>query len=128
MAGQGTEDTAKQFFNNTSLVRHKTRATYDTLIRQSRKMGRAATLAVGDASQTARQVLHKRPGRAHTHVDDINDLKKVVAHSHEVIVSAKTVLPFFFPHEIILDRSKITIIKRIFFYLTIIIVATFHKD
>ncbi len=115
MASHGT-DNSEQRSHRTSLMRQRTRATYDTLIRQSRKLGEAATRAVNEAGQSARQAFGQRIGRSPTRVDDIDDLKQVVAHSHEVISSAKTVLPFLFPHEIILDRTKVTIIKHAFIW------------
>ncbi|HEU0266004.1 MAG TPA: hypothetical protein VFQ70_00050 [Candidatus Saccharimonadaceae bacterium] len=49
--------------------------------------------------------------------DEITHLKHMVEHSHEVICDKSTVFPFtFFPDEIILDRTKVTIIKRNFFW------------
>ncbi len=48
---------------------------------------------------------------------EIADLKKMVKKSHEVLESARTVFPItLFPHDIIMDRTKITIIKRDFFW------------
>lgn len=114
MASQGRDD-LEQLYRRASSVRLRTRSTYDTLVRQSRKLGRAAMQTVGEAGQGARQIFW-RPGEAAKGADDITELKKVVAHSHEVIANARTVLPFVFPHEIILDRTKITIIKRMFFW------------
>lgn len=44
-------------------------------------------------------------------------LQKVVSRSHEPIVTARTVFPFdLFPDSIIVDRTKLTIINRIFFF------------
>lgn len=115
MASQQTED-SEQPFERTSSMRYRTRAAYDALIRQSRKLGRAATQPLGGAGQGARQFFGQRSKKMPAGVNDIEELKEVVAHSHEVIAHAKTALPFLFPHEIILDRTKITIIKRIFFW------------
>lgn len=100
--------------NPTPFMQPRSRVAYDTLIRQSRKLGQEAILTLGSASQGARQIFGQRTRQVA--VNDIEELKKVVVHSQEVIASAKTVLPFLFPHEIILDRTKITIIKRIFFW------------
>lgn len=48
---------------------------------------------------------------------EIAHLKHMVEHSHEVICDKHTVFPFtLFPDEIILDRTKVTIIKRSFFW------------
>ncbi len=112
MESQGSEK-PKQPTGRVPSVRHRTRATYDTLIRQSRKLGQAATSTLEGAGQNARQLLGRR---SNTEADNIEELKKVVAHSHEVIAAASTALPILFPHEIILDRTKITIIKRNFFW------------
>lgn len=49
--------------------------------------------------------------------DEITHLKHMVEHSHEIICDKRTVFPFtLFPDEIILDRTKVTIIKRSFFW------------
>ena len=111
MASQGRNE-AEQLRDQTSSVQHRTRSTYDMLIRQSRKLGRHAMQTMTDAKQGARQLLGQRSGAATVDVDDIEELKKVIEHSHEMIVEAKTVLPPLFKNEIMLDRTKITIIKR----------------
>lgn len=111
MAGQGAEETRGLYVQAPSM-RSQAHATYSTLVRQSRKLGRTATQTLGEARQAFGQRAKEAPG-----VDgDVVELKKAVAHSKEVIISAKTVLPFLFPHEIILDRTKVTIIKRNFFW------------
>lgn len=49
--------------------------------------------------------------------EEIKHLKSMVEHSHETICDLKTAFPFtLFPDEIILDRTKVTIIKRNFFW------------
>lgn len=53
--------------------------------------------------------------------DDIKErtaqLKKAVARSHEVLASARSIFPFaLFPDDVVVDRTKITIIKRDFFW------------
>lgn len=113
MAGLRRED-LEQNFKRAAYVRSRTRATYDTLMRQSEKLGQAATQVVSDAGAGAKQIFRRQNQGKED--DDITELKKVVAHSHEVIASARTFWPFFFPHEIILDRTKVIIIKRIFFW------------
>jgi hypothetical protein len=97
-------------------VHSQANATYTTLMRQSKKLGRTATQTLGDAKQGARQILGQRGKRASITGLDMMELKKVVAHSREVLANAKTVLPFLFPHEVILDRTKISIIRRNFFW------------
>lgn len=45
------------------------------------------------------------------------DLRKIVAQSHEILMSANTVFPFtFFPDTVTVDRTKITITRRDFFW------------
>ena len=104
--------------------------TYELLIRQSKKMGRVATKAFHDL----RHILHHEISmpsrdqllnglslvpklRANKKNDEISALKKLVRRSHEILVSARTVFPLtLFPHTIVLDRTKITITKRNFFW------------
>lgn len=115
MAGQGAEET-RQLFSDAPFAQPPTRSTYDTLMRQSKKLGQTATQTLGGARQGARQILGQRGKRVPIVDEDMIELKKVVAHSREVLDNAKTVLPFLFPHEIILDRTKISIIRRNFFW------------
>lgn len=111
MAVEGVKESAKTS-DNASSTRASVASTYDNLMRQSRKLGRAATQTLGDAKHVF------RPKVRHVPVldDEVEELKKVVARSREVLSSKKTVLPFLFPHEVILDRTQITIIKRNFFW------------
>lgn len=102
MASRSGDDLERSYQRMAS-VRLKTRATYDTLLRQSKKLGRAAMQPLVGTLEVSAD-------------NDIDKLKEVVAHSQEVITGAKTALPFLFPHEIILDRTKIVIIKRVFFW------------
>lgn len=50
--------------------------------------------------------------------DSLSSLKKVVKRSHEVLVSATTVMTpaNLFPDTVVVDRTKITITKRTFFW------------
>lgn len=104
--------------------------TYELLVRQSKKMGRVATKAFHEL----RHILHHEISmpsrdqllhglslvpklRVTKKNDEISALKKLVRRSHEVLVSARTVFPLtLFPHTIVLDRTKITITKRNFFW------------
>lgn len=56
MAGQGSDDSKRTYDESTS-VGQQTRATYDTLIRQSRKLGQKSMRAVSEASQGTRQII-----------------------------------------------------------------------
>lgn len=114
MAGQGSNDSERTYDKSASMGR-QTRATYDTLMRQSRKLGQKAMRTMSEASQGTRQILGQHLVGKPQNDDDIEELKRVISHSHEVIANASTVVPFLFPHDITLDRTKITITKRIFF-------------
>lgn len=49
--------------------------------------------------------------------DKAQDLRKIVSQSHEVLMSANTVFPIsLFPDTVTVDRTKVTIIKRDFFW------------
>lgn len=115
MASQGVERT-RRLFGSASFPVPTSHVTYDTLMRQSKKLGHVATQTLDGAKQGARQIFGQKAKRAPIVDKDIIELKKVVAHSREVLANAKTVLPFLFPHEITLDRTKISIIKRNFFW------------
>ena len=119
---------------NPSNIPH-VRSPYEMLVRQSKKMGNVATRAFRDV----KDILHKEvqlPTWQHTaftrapafirdEVDaqkekelrDVENLKHIVKKSHEVLASARTVFPVtLFPDSIIVDRTKVSIIKRDFFW------------
>lgn len=49
--------------------------------------------------------------------DAKQELKNVVSRSHEPMVEATTVFPFtLFPDTVIIDRTKITVVNRVFFF------------
>lgn len=103
-------------------------ATYNLLMRQSRKLGKAAIAKLVDAKQflqrdvplpSANRIFQaatwsekkasEKPG--------VEALKKIVQQSHEVLAEVQTVFPVtLFPDKICLDRSVITITKRSFFW------------
>lgn len=112
MAGQ---DDSKQLLERDSPVHYRTRSAYDAFTRQSRKLGQQAMRTMTGAKQGAKDLLIGVPA-APININDIDELKKVIEHSHEVIASAKTMLPPIFQDEVILDRTKITVIKRNFFW------------
>jgi hypothetical protein len=105
---------------------------YDLLIRQSKKLGRGATTA----SRAVRNILNQDiplpsaerlignfpqlmlvGDKKQKELDDAARLKKAVKKSHQVLASVRTVFPMMlFPDSIIVDRTKISIIKRDFFW------------
>jgi SepF-like predicted cell division protein (DUF552 family) len=101
---------------------------YMLLKRQSKKLGVVATKAFGDFKQFLNYEIHlppvsgqiiTAPTSRHRGLDDENfqkviALKKTVEKSHEVLASIQTVA--LFPDRIIVDRTKITIVKRNFFW------------
>jgi hypothetical protein len=59
----------------------------------------------------------KSEKRKNKKLKDAKRLKKIVKRSHEVLVRAKTVFPFtLFPDTITVDRTKVTIHRRDFFF------------
>jgi hypothetical protein len=99
------------------------------LMRQSKKLGEVATKTFDDAKQLLQQEVvfpnadqlienitqpfvrkkssHRQP------TANVAKLQQLVRQSSEVIARVQTVFPLtLFPHSIILDRTKITIIKR----------------
>ena len=113
MAGQD-RDESEQVFDQSSSVRDRTRTSYDAFLSRSSKLGKRAMQTMSDAGQSAKQIFGQRPPTTDVLVHDIDELKKVITHAHEVISNARTVLPFLFPDEVILDRTQITIVKRTF--------------
>jgi hypothetical protein len=124
-------------------------STYELLVRQSKKMGGVATktyqdvrtilnqeIALPQPTQFIRNVSRiarvkpKNSKKVHvssTSVEGIDELKKRVKQSHEVLAAARTVFPItLFPHDIIMDRTKITIIKRDFFWSSRVISVQIH--
>lgn len=102
---------------------------YDMLIRQSKKLGSVAMKArsglwhflhqevpVPAAAENWIENLHLSRRREKS-LEEANDLRRVVKESSQVLVSARTVFPMtLFPDSIVVDRSKVTIIKRDFFW------------
>jgi hypothetical protein len=102
-------------------------STYELLVRQSKKMGRVATKAFGDLKHLLNQDIVIPPAedimnnlaliKHRKTLQEASDLRKIVKESSQVLISARTVFPMTpFPHSIIVDRSKVTIIKRDFFW------------
>ncbi|HEU5121333.1 MAG TPA: hypothetical protein VFT59_00675, partial [Candidatus Saccharimonadales bacterium] len=102
--------------------------TYDLLIRQSKKLGNVAMKAVTGLKhflqqdvpvpQAAENLMNTISfSRRDKTLQQANHLRKVVKESSQVLASARTVFPMtLFPDSVIVDRSKITIIKRDFFW------------
>lgn len=103
---------------------------YDLLVRQSKKLGSVATRAIHGAREiltkeipmpSAEQFLGNFPHRSELkkqqELENADKLKKVVKRSHEILGSANTVFPVtLFPDTIIVDRTKLSIIQRDFFW------------
>lgn len=102
-------------------------STYELLIRQSKKMGGVATRAFGELKHLLNQDIVIPPAqdimnnlaliKHHKSLQEAHDLRKIVKKSSQVLASVRTVFPMTpFPHSVIVDRSKVTIIKRDFFW------------
>ena len=111
---------------------------YELLMRQSRKMGGVATrtydvtkefLKRDVSSIKPRQpeaILFGRKAEDSTHsvsTKEAKAIRKVVQRSHEILAGARTVpLPVnLFPDSIIVDRTKVTITRRTFFWVSQVI-------
>lgn len=103
---------------------------YELLVRQSKKLGAVATRALQDV----RHILHREinlpsaerfignyprrnQSKKQKELKQAADLKKVVKKSHEMLADVRTVFPLtLFPDSISVDRTKVSIIKRNFFW------------
>ena len=99
---------------------------YQLLMRQSHKLGAVATKAFGDLKTFLNQevvlpsAVHlPRSRQVEEELQKIEDLKQRVKKSHEVLVAAQTIA--LFPDEVVVDRTKVTIIKRRSFWSTDVI-------
>ncbi len=105
-------------------------STYELLVGQSRKLGGTATKAFHDLKHVLNHEINMPsrdqllsglslvPRLKNSKLsDEIIKIKKLVRHSHEVLANVHTVFPMtLFPDSIVVDRTKVTIIKRSFFW------------
>lgn len=109
---------------------------YEMLVRQSKKLGNVATSAFHGMQGIIHKELSALPTRERLlgdigsrkqvatedqkkakELEEAEKLKRIVKRSHQVLASARTVFPVtLFPDSIIVDRTKISIIKRDFFW------------
>ncbi len=107
---------------------------YDLLVRQSKKLGIVATRAFHEikhilhqevALPSREQFLDTLPSLSRSikpkirqmELDRVVEFKEAVKKSHQVIANARTVFPItLFPDSVVLDRTKVSIIKRDFFW------------
>lgn len=100
---------------------------YQALMRQSRKMGRAASYSYNLTREFLQQdVAALRPDQLITPLipkrseknQPSANLRELVAQSREVLAAARTVvLPTnLFPDTVVVDRTKVTITKKTFFW------------
>lgn len=111
----------------------RSRNTYELLMRQSKKLGSFATSTYDLTREFLKKDVTQLVPRKPTNPDKLlfekqpsdvtqarqrDAIKKVVRKSHEVLASASTViLPMnLFPDTVTVDRTKITITKRTFFW------------
>lgn len=108
-------------------------STYDRLMRQSKKLGHVATTTTRairniltqeiqlPSSELFKSVLSQDTEpltkEKQQELDNVKNLKQAVKKSNQVLAAARTVFPVtLFPDSIIVDRTKVTIIKRDFFF------------
>lgn len=112
-------------------------APYEMLVRQSKKLGRVATRAFHDVKTILNKEVtmpkveqlignfprtHEEDSKKQKELAEADKLKSMVKRSHQVLASVRTVLIMtIFPDSIVVDRSKISIIKRNFFWNTNVI-------
>ena len=102
---------------------------YELLLRQSRKMGGVATRTydvtkeflkkdISTLSTDKINLSKKSSGKSGATLDPSENLKTVVRKSHQILAAVRTVaMPMnLFPDSVIVDRTKVTIIKRTFFW------------
>lgn len=104
---------------------------YGFLLRPKRQLGKAATNAfmnIGNLIQNsqvlapveqliAKSQLALDEQKKSDKKDKMRKLTKIVERSNEVLATATAVFPFdFFPDSVTLDRTKVTITKRSFFW------------
>lgn len=101
---------------------------YDPIVQQSHKLGRVATKAFHDIgrllhtpvvmSQTGfMDRLREITASAGHNNSIVTELRKKVQRSHQVLAIVRAVFPLsLFPDSIVVDRTKVTIIHRTFFW------------
>lgn len=74
--------------------------------------------AAKNGMQEAEEEKAKAVKEGENEIDVTNDdLEKIISQSHEVLIEASTVFPVtLFPDTVIVDRTKVTIVKRDFFW------------
>ena len=131
------EESALKRTNSQPLVPRPKFRTPSAFLRISRRIGQAATRPVAGvktfikkrefAWPTAQQLLGTNgPAQSNTGTGNTltapqstsrEDLRSIAERSHEVIAQATTVFPFvLFPDTVTLDRTKVTIYKKNFFW------------
>jgi hypothetical protein len=102
---------------------------YEPIVHQSHKLGRVATKAFHEIGrllhtpvvmpQTGFMEKLREISTAATNRNnaEVADLRKKVRRSHQVLAIVRTVFPLtLFPDSIVVDRTKVTIIHRTFFW------------
>jgi len=131
MQDQDTTNEIEGVPNNVPIIRRRP-STYDLLVRQNKKLGAVATGAFREVKHilnqeitlpSAEQLLGNLPRRIiqtkskQKELDAAVELKKVVKKSHQLLANVRTVFPVtLFPDSVIVDRTKVSIIKRDFFW------------
>ena len=112
-----------QVLNDTSSQRP---TLYELFIRQSRKLGYAATKAYSSTTQLLKKditLFNPLPQAGLSAKDANEELNKIIAHSKEILAKADAVLlpNNLFPDSVVVDRTKVTVTKRTFFWVSEVI-------
>jgi hypothetical protein len=120
---------SERFFNNMPMLKHKNDDQDQGQHQrqgQSQSQSRSSTKDNGkDTTKTIEEksseeaATDKKVGtkKGQTEVDPTKKLEKIVKQSHDVLASANTVFPVtLFPDTVFVDRTKVTIIRRNFFW------------
>lgn len=94
---------------------------YYRLLRRIERIGRTVVHVTQISTAiTTKKIKHRSPAVFFDtpSVDPIQGLKEMVARSHEVIAHSHTIVSpgNWFPDSITIDRSKVTLVKRAFFW------------
>jgi len=126
------DDKQVEQINSSDHVRRTSPRSYNFLIKLSGKLGTVATKSFVEVKQFLNHEITIQPAerfmrnmpRLRKNKDNndskpksVIDLKKIVQQSHELLATANTVFPItLFPDTVFLDRTKVTIIRRNFFW------------
>lgn len=115
-----TYDVTKEFLKQDVSTLHPDRILFGTsAFRQLREKGKSASQTeTGSVEARASEGIRESEERDSKTLDPRDSLKRIVQKSHQILAGAQTViLPMnLFPDTVVVDRTKVTITKRSFFW------------